>query len=354
MTALTAPIPHKNISALSTYLEPLASLLNDPLVSEISINEPYWVQVEKAGQTTEASLPELTDYWLDGLAGLIADYADQRLSEEEPLLSASLPAGHRIQVVLPPSCEPGKVIMSIRKQVIRHLTLAEYEANGAFDQVKPRFIKSHRSELGLSEDDQALADLFQQKKYFDFLKAAIVAKKNILVSGGTSTGKTTFLNACLKEIPSDERIITLEDVREVDIQHRNKVHLLASKGGQGRSKVTMSQLVEVCLRLRPDRIIMGEMRGAEAADFLNATATGHDGSIASIHASHPAMAFMRLVHMVKLNPGMNMSREDILEDLHTIIDVVVQIQRVRIGDPISGYRYERRISEIYSAFNPKG
>jgi type IV secretion system protein VirB11 len=200
----------------------------------------------------------------------------------------------------------------------------------------------------LTEEDQALADLFTQKKYVTFLKSAIALKKTVLISGGTSTGKTTFLNACLKEIPEEERIITLEDVREVEIPHLNKVHLLASKGEQGFAKVTLSQLVEVCLRLRPDRIIMGEMRGAEAADFLNAVATGHDGSVASIHAAHPAMAFMRLVHLIKLNPAMKMRRADILEDLHSLIDIVVQIKRIRVGD-----QYQRSISDIYSAFNPR-
>ena len=175
----------------------------------------------------------------------------------------------------------------------------------------------------------------------------MATKKNILISGGTSTGKTTFLNACLKEIPHDERIITLEDVREVKISHHNKVHLLASKGEQGTARTTMTQLIEASLRLRPDRIILGELRGKEAADFINAPATGHDGSLASIHASSPTLAFIRLVHMVKLNPGMNLSRDDILTDLHHLIDVVVQIKRVRIGS-----HYQRTISDIYSAFNP--
>jgi type IV secretion system protein VirB11 len=336
----------KNTSALSVYLEPLNAWLLDDTVSEISINEPQIAYIERGGRITREELPTLTGYFLQGLANLIARFSDQRLSEQEPLLSARLPAGHRIQIVMPPASEDGKILIAIRKQVIRDLSLHDYEKMGAFKRIKPRYIHSHRSTMTLDEEEQSLSQLFHQKNYLAFLKAAIGAKKNILISGGTSTGKTTFLNACLKEIPLDERIITLEDVREVDIPHLNKCHLLASKGEQGLSKVAMPQLVEVCLRLRPDRIIMGEMRGAEAADFLNATATGHDGSVASIHASHPAMAFMRLVHMIKLNPAMNMNREDILEDLHNIIDIVVQIKRVREGNV-----YKRYISEIYSAFN---
>lgn len=338
----------KNIEALRVYLQPLDVLLQDSSVSEISINEPESAYVERGGTITLTPLPALNDFWLRGLADLIARFSDQRLSEKEPLLSARLPAGHRIQIVLPPACEPGKLIISIRKQVIRNVSLNDYVTQDAFNHVKPYMIHSHRSQQPLSPEEQALANLFAAGQYLEFLCAAIKAQKNILIAGGTSTGKTTFLNACLQEIPLHERIITLEDVREVEIPHPNKVHLLASKGDQGLAKISMSQLVEVCLRLRPDRIIMGEMRGAEAADFLNATATGHDGSIASIHAANPAMAFMRLVHMIKLNPAMsNLHREDILEDLHNIIDIVVHIKREREGD-----HYRRYISEIYSAFNP--
>lgn len=333
----------KNIEALKFYLEPLNDLLHDNSINEISINEAQSGYIERGGLITLTPLPQLTHYWLEGLAQLIARFSDQRLSKNEPLLSARLPAGHRIQIVLPPASE--KIVMSIRKQVVQNLSLDDYVEQGVFDKVKPCSTKYHREKL--NSDDQELSQLFTAKKYDAFLKTAIFQKKNILISGGTSTGKTTFLNACLQEIPLNERIITLEDVREVKIPHPNKVHLLASKGEQGIAKVSMSQLVETCLRLRPDRIIMGEMRGSEAADFLNATATGHDGSLASIHASSPNIAFMRLVHMIKLNPAMNnVKPEDLLENLHDIIDIVVQIKRDRVGD-----NYLRYISEIYSAFN---
>ena len=332
--------------ALNHYLAPLAIWLNDPEVSEISINAPQQLFIERGGVITQYQVKELHNYWLQGLADLIARFSGQRLSEVEPLLSAQLPAGHRIQIIIPPACEPEHIVLSIRKQVLHDVSLDDYATMGAFANTQPHPINSDRNLVPLSADNQLLAELFAKGEYFKFLKQAITAKKNILISGGTSTGKTTFLNACLKEIPQDERIITLEDVREVKIPHKNKVHLLASKGEQGTAKITMTQLIQASLRLRPDRIILGELRGKEAADFINATATGHDGSVASIHASSPTLAFIRLVHMVKLNPAMNLSREDILADLHHLIDVVVQIKRVRIGDI-----YHRTISEIYSAFN---
>jgi type IV secretion system protein VirB11 len=320
-----------NTDALSEYLKPINPLLDDPEISEISINQPKVAYIEKAGQITEIRLIQLTHYWLEGLVNLIARFTEQRLSGAEPLLSAALPNGQRIQIVLPPACESGKIIISIRKQVIQNLSLEDYQAMGAFNQVK----------VTTSSPNQ-YDELLLEKKYCEFLKQAIQKKKNILISGATATGKTTFLNACLKEIPNHERIITLEDVREIQIPHTNKVHLLASKGEQGSAKINMPHLIEACLRLRPDRIILGEMRGAEAADFINATATGHDGALSTIHASSPKVAFMRLVHMAKLKPGMNLSREDILADFHSLIDIVVQISRIRVQE-----KYIRFISEIY-------
>lgn len=335
-----------NDTALNHYLEPLNKFLEDSNISEISINEPGMVYIERLGFMQKNHVPELTYYWLQGLANLVARFSNQILSERNPLLSAALPHGHRIQIVMPPASEANKLIFSIRKQVISDLSLDQYEAMRFFKEVKPHTIKTHRSHLNLSEEEISLAKLFSEKNYLQFLKNAILLKKNILISGGTSTGKTSFLNACLKEIPHHERIITLEDVREINIPHENKVNLLASKGEQGIAKVTMVELIEASLRLRPDRIIMGELRGREAADFINATATGHEGSLATIHASNPSIALMRLVHMVKLNPSMTLSREDILADLHHLIDIIVQLKRVhRNGTQI------RYVSEIYSAFN---
>lgn len=149
----------------------------------------------------------------------------------------------------------------------------------------------HFSQLG---DEKQLVRLYQQQNWADFVKCAIELKKNIVISGGTSSGKTTFLNACLRHIPLSERIILLEDAREIDIPHPNQVSLLSSKGDQALAKVSMQDLVQCCLRLRPDRIIVGEVRGREILDFLSASSTGHEGSFTSIHANNPRIAFMRM------------------------------------------------------------
>ena len=168
---------------------------------------------------------------------------------------------------------------------------------------------------------------------------AILHKKNIIISGGTSTGKTTFTNACLRAIPKTERLITVEDAREIDLgQHPNRVHLLASKGGQGRANVTAQDLIEACLRLRPERIIVGELRGSEAFAFLRAINTGHPGSISTLHADTPEMALQQL-KLVVMQAGLGMTPEDIMSYIKNVVDIVVQLKR--------GAKGRRYISEIY-------
>lgn len=331
-----------NTIALEEYLKPLARFIHDPAISEILINQPHFVFIEKGSVFEHHTVDDLDYRHLTGLANLVARHSDQRLSEKEPLLSGQLPTGHRIQVILPPATTAQRMVIAIRKQTISDVAL-DYYATQSFQRTKPCYLPSHRSTQALNEMDQNLSELFEQGNYLAFLQTAIVHKKNVLISGATSTGKTTFLNACLKAIPLHEHIVTLEDVPEVKPPHIMHTALFTSKGLQGVANVTMQDLVQASLRIRPDRIIMGELRGAEAADFINATATGHDGSLSSIHASNPHMAFMRLVHMVKLN-GSNLAREDILEDLHTVIDVVVQLQR-----RMDGQRSYREVSEIYFA-----
>ena len=189
----------------------------------------------------------------------------------------------------------------------------------------------------LSEDDQRLVSLYHEGAWHAFIQSAILAKKNIVISGGTSSGKTTYLNACLAHIPLGDRIIVLEDTREIETAHPNQVQLLASKGDQGIAKVSMQDLVQACLRLRPDRIIMGEIRGKEIMDFVSACSTGHEGSITTIHANNPRVAFMRMTQMYKLNNVPSMTDADIFRELNEVIDIVIQLSKTaegRIADSI--------------------
>ena len=161
-----------------------------------------------------------------------------------------------------------------------------------------------------------------------------------MISGGTSSGKTTFLNACLRHIPIDERILLLEDVREIDTPHPNQVSLLASKGDQGLSKISMQDLVQCCLRLRPDRIIVGEIRGKEVLDFLGACSTGHEGSLTSIHANNPRVALMRMTQLYKQNNVPSMSDQDIMREINEVVDIIVQVGKGTKGRLVQSVYYK--------------
>jgi type IV secretion system protein VirB11 len=331
-----------NTVALEEYLKPFEKYMQDGAISNILINRPGYIFIERTnGLFEQEKEAAYSMRHLMGLANLIARYSDQRLSEKEPLLSGDLPSGHRIQIILPPATEQHRIVLSIRKQTIKNVSLDDYAGLNAFSNTKICYLPSYRQQAPINENDGELIKLFKAKQFIEFLKLAVINKKNIIIAGATNTGKTTFLNACLKMIPAQEHIVTLEDVRELYPTHAIHTPLLASKGQQGVADVTFQDLIQACLRIRPDRIIMGELRGSEAADFINAAATGHDGTLSSIHASSPYMTFMRLVHMVKLS-GLNLSREDILDDLHAVVDIVVQL-KCRVTDN----RFFREVSEIY-------
>lgn len=326
-----------NYAALETYLLPFYAIFSEDGVSEISVNAPGEAWVEKRGETRLELIPELDYDHLLGLGRLVAQSTDQMITEQKPLLSASLPNGYRIQIVFPPACEPRKVGISIRKGSTQSFTLDKYEEFGAF--------ASTSSEEVEDPANKVLVDYLYNNKIKDFLKTAITSKKNIIISGGTSTGKTTFTNACLLEIPAKERLITCEDAREISLpNHQNKLHLLASKGGQGLAKVTIQDLIEACLRLRPDRIIVGELRGTEAFAFLRAINTGHPGSISTVHADTPAMALEQLKLMV-MQAGLGMPPQEIKNYILAVVDIVVQLKR--------GEKGRRYVSEIYFKNDPR-
>lgn len=320
-----------SVAALDSYLLPLKQILDRDGVNEVSINRPFEVWIECKGDMTREDLPSFDLQHLKSLGRLIAQSTEQRLSEEEPLLSATLPNGYRIQIVFPPACEPNCVVMSIRKPSVLKWNLDDYEKMGVFDATAVGEIEN--------KNDLILSKLLKLNRIKDFLHRAVIYKKNIIISGGTSTGKTTFTNAVIRAIPKDERLITVEDAREVDLSsHSNHVHLLASKGGQGRAKTTTQDLIEACLRLRPERIIVGELRGSEAFSFLRAINTGHPGSISTLHADTPRMAIEQLKMMV-MQAGLGMTPTEISSYIKNVVDIVVQLKR--------GGKGRRYVSEIY-------
>lgn len=314
---------------LVSLLEPLSPWLDRADVTDILINRPGEVWVEYlTGQVTREVVPKLARAQLERLARQIAAFSNQGISRAHPLLAATLPDGARVQIVLPPATR-GEIAVAIRKHVASDISLADYEAQGAFP--------SRRDLNAVSQRDPELHALFDAYRLNEMLALAVRQRRNILVSGGTSTGKTTFLNALLREVPSQERLVLIEDTPELRIKHDNSVGLIAVRGDQGESLVSANDLLASSLRMRPDRIILGEIRGSEAFTFLRAVNTGHPGSMTTIHADSPERAIEQLALLV-LQGGTQLRRADVTDYVSTVIDVYVQLDRGPAGRRVSDVR----------------
>jgi type IV secretion system protein VirB11 len=306
---------------LASYLAPLADILARPDVTDIYVNRPGELWAETiAGQIERHAIPALGESLLARLATQIAAFSNQGISRAHPLLSATLPDGARVQIIAPPATR-GPFAMAIRKHLSPDLELADYAASGAFDGVRTDADPYHHA------GHEALTALLERGDMAGALAAAVRARKTILVSGGTSTGKTTFLNALMREIPSRERLILIEDTPELLLRHDNGIGLLASRSELGEAQVSADDLVAASLRMRPDRIILGELRGPEAYAFLRAVNTGHPGSMTTVHADSPARAIEQIVLLV-LQGGSRLNREDIRHYVQSCIGVYVQLGRV--------------------------
>jgi type IV secretion system protein VirB11 len=305
---------------LRTYLAPLALLLDRADVTDIFINAPgeAWIETVTGGIERHAA-PQLDETTLQRLARQIASLSNQGISREHPLLAATLPDGERVQVIAPPATR-GHLAIAVRKHVVADLSLDDYERASAFAETRT----DGRSEA--EAIDAELRQLLDAGQTTEFLRRAVRRRKNIIVAGGTSTGKTTFLNALLKEIPRDERLILIEDAAEVQLDHPNALGLVAVRGENGEARVTAEDLVQASLRMRPDRIILGELRGREAISFLRAVNTGHPGSITTIHADSPRGAVDQLAMLV-LQAGVNLRRAEITDYVRSVVDVFVQLSR---------------------------
>jgi type IV secretion system protein VirB11 len=307
-----APVAVSGSVYLDAYLAPFREWLARDTVTEIIVNRPGEVWIEDAGrpgmQRIEA--PQIDDRLVQRLAEQVARVSHQGINREHPLLGATLPdeglGGARIQFCGPPATRKHWA-MAIRRHRRLDLPLDAYDGGPlrtAIDAVLP---------------DSAAQPIA-------FLRAAIAARKTILISGGTSTGKTTFLNAMLGEIPEGERVVLVEDTAELRLPGANGVGLIAVKGELGEAKVTANELLQSALRLRPDRIVLGELRGAESVSFLRAINTGHPGSFSTIHANTPRGALEQLSLMV-MQTGIGLTRSDTIAYAASVIDIIVQLDR---------------------------
>jgi type IV secretion system protein VirB11 len=306
-------------SALALTLRALRPMLANPEVTELCINRPHEAFVETAGGWRRQELPYADFDWCSRFAKLVANSTQQRVDATSPLLSAALPSGERVQVVLPPATTTGCVAIAIRRPADEVWSIDDLERRGIFR-------RTRRASQALDDIERDLLRLLQAGDHAAFMRLAVASRKNILVSGPTGSGKTTWTKALIREIPAHERLITIEDARELVLdRHPNHVRLFYSKDDQGVARVTPKQLLECCLRMKPDRILLAELRAEEAFDYLRNVNSGHPGSITSVHAASADLAFEQLVLLVKQNQGgRELAREDIKSLLYLLIDVVIQ------------------------------
>lgn len=297
--------------------------MEDDAITEICVNRPGEVFCERQNVWERHQVEELTFDQSVSLATAVARFAfNQEISESRPILSAILPQGQRVQVVQPPACEYGTVSFTIRKPSFDVRSLDSFKEQGFFKNVRP-------VTTGLAEDEQELLALKKSGDYARFLQRAVQLKKVIVVAGETGSGKTTFMKALMQEIPREQRIITIEDVPELFLpNHANRVHLYypSEAKEEENAPVTAAALLKSCLRMKPDRIMLAELRGGETFDFINVAASGHGGSITSCHAGSCDLAFERLALMVLQNrQGRTLPYEVIRRLLYLVVDVVIHV-----------------------------
>ncbi len=289
------------IASLKTFFAPVAPFFDDPAVTDILINGPYTIHVERRGvlERTNARF-ESEDALLAALRNA-AQFMGRPLGPDHPILEGRLPDGSRIEAVLPPVAPEGPVV-SIRRFAKETLTI-------------DRLLQFESLSL---EGAQALG-------------AMVVGKLNVVVSGGTGSGKTSLLNALSAFVPEGERIVVIEDARELQVQRPHVVNLEARPAdAKGRGAVTIRDLFKATLRLRPDRIFVGELRGGEAMEFIQAATSGHGGCMATLHASHPMDALRRLETMGLMSDVL-MPLEALRQQVGSAVEIVVQTSRLPDG-----------------------
>jgi pilus assembly protein CpaF len=306
-----APLPEaerdalrERVLLLATGLGPLEPLLADPTVDEVMVNGPGSVYVERGGRLDHIAVEFAGEAELMHAIERVLAPLGRRVDEAAPLCDARLADGSRVNVVIPPLSLSGPCL-TIRRFRREGFSLRDLVARGTLP--------------------AALAEL---------LAVCVAARASILVSGGTGSGKTTTLNALSGAIPGEERIVTIEDAAELRLRQRHVVRLESRPPNlEGRGEVTIRQLVRNALRMRPDRIVVGEVRGAEALDMLQALNTGHDGSLTTVHANSPEDA-LRRVETLALMAGLGLPHRAVREQVASAVEVVVHLERLPDGSRV--------------------
>ncbi|HQP98246.1 MAG TPA: CpaF family protein, partial [bacterium] len=290
---------------------PLEPLLKDPEVSDILVNNFQEVYIEKHGKIQKAEVAFQDDRHLLQIIDRIVSRVGRRVDEISPMVDARLPDGSRVNAIIPPIALDGPAL-SIRRFGANPLSLENLLNNGSITPVMA-----------------------------EFLEGAVRARLNVVISGGTGSGKTTLLNILSSFVPPDERIITIEDSAELLLQQPHVVRLETRPPNvEGQGRITQRDLLFNCLRMRPDRIILGEVRGAEALDMLQAMNTGHEGSLTTIHANTPRDALSRIEMMVSMS-GLEIPVRVVRQQISSAIDLIIQATRL-----IDGKRRVTSITEV--------
>ena len=313
-------------STLRLLLAPIAEHLADPTVTEVVVNRPGEAGVERRDGWTWYELPELTFEKLDAVATLCAAMSQQDVGPERPLCGSILPDGQRVQICRPPAVAAGTVSLTIRRPSTFAPTISGLAAGGLFSRTEGA---SHRA----YPLDAELMALHRARDWERFFPLAVQARKTIIATGDTGSGKTTFAKALIQAIPLEERLVTIEDTAEfIGLPQRNLVSLFYSKGDQGVARVRSEDLIEAALRMRPDRVLMQELRDGAAFTFIRSIAAGHPGSITTCHAGSAPGAFDALRLMVKQHDaGKHLADVDVRTLLHQLVDVVAHCRRDHRG-----------------------
>jgi type IV secretion system protein VirB11 len=381
-----AAVPGRD-TALQAYLTPLRALLDAPDVTELCINRPGEVFVEQNGHWHRHELPALTFTHLQAFSRALATYTGQHIDEQQPLLSATLPVrgvevnpgglsgGERVQVVGPPAVEADTLAVCIRKPSRAEVSLAQlgqtwksaHPGQSALSAHSGRHLATSQPTAGkhppaglfsrtlrrvrhhaqqLDPLDAELLELLDRGEVQSFLAKAVRARRTIVVAGRTGAGKTTLMRALLAEIDPQERLITIEDAAELFMpRHPNSLKLYFSRAEQAASnpgvQLSASTLLQACLRLRPDRILLAELRGHEAFDFLRLAASGHPGSLTSVHAGSAALAFDQIALMARQSPaGAGLTLPELHTLAHSLVDIVVHMDVDAHGRYVSDIHFD--------------
>jgi type IV secretion system protein VirB11 len=307
---------------LDFALAPVAGALADPRTEELCINRPGEFWLRQGGRFERHPAPELDFDMLEGVAILAGALRGQNVGAEHPLCSTDLPTGHRLQVVLPPAVAPGTVSLTFRRPSESVAALSEL--SGRYD--TSRWNRWDRRREQRQADSAGLLALFDAGDAVAFFRGLVRARRNILFCGATGGGKTTLSKTLISEIPRHERILTIEDALELVVPHGNCVRLLYSKGGLTMGGVTADALLQATLRMRPDRVLLQELRDDAAWVYLNEVMTGHPGSLTTIHGADAPQAIRRLFNLVKGTPqGAAYGDETLATLIGTAVDAIVPL-----------------------------